>query len=107
MTGGDVVSTYLPDYGVREVLKDNRETPVWKLRFVLSAAQLALIGRAVISFACPCRYTSNGGLLYSVGEDGILRRYRRFPDRHQYLGPVYKHRLEVQDLDISPFDECE
>lgn len=43
MTGGDVVSTYLPDYGVREVLKDNRETPVWKLRFV---RQLALIGRA-------------------------------------------------------------
>ena len=42
-----------------------------------------------------------------MGEDGILRRYRRFPDRHQYLGPVYKHRLEVQDLDISPFDECE
>jgi len=43
MTGGDVVSTYLPDYGVREVLKDNRETPVWKLRFV---RQLAVIGWA-------------------------------------------------------------
>lgn len=52
------------------------------------------------------RYTSNGSLLYSVGEDGILRRYRRYPDHHEYLGPVYQHRLDVQDLDISPYDEC-
>ncbi|CAB3368969.1 uncharacterized protein LOC135934438 [Cloeon dipterum] len=82
MTGGDIVSTYLPDFGVREKLKDNRETPIWKLR-----------------------YTSNGGLLYSVGDDGVLRRYRRFPNHHKYLGPVFKHRQDAQDLDISQYDE--
>ncbi|KAF4517462.1 hypothetical protein B566_EDAN004501 [Ephemera danica] len=82
MSGGDIVSAYVPDYGVKERLKEHREMPVWKLR-----------------------YTSNGSLLYSVGEDGVLRRYRRYPDHHEYLGPVYQHRLDVQDLDISPYDE--
>lgn len=52
------------------------------------------------------RYTSNGSLLYSACDDGKLRRYRRYPDHHEYLGEVYAHKGDIQDLDISPYDEC-
>lgn len=34
MCGGDIVSAYVPDYGVKERLKEHREMPVWKLRWV-------------------------------------------------------------------------
>lgn len=83
MCGGEMVSSYVPDIGVQEVLKDHKKMPVWKLK-----------------------YTSNGSTLYTVCEDGWLRRYRRYPDRHNYLGKVYTHKGGVYDLDISPFDEC-
>jgi hypothetical protein len=52
------------------------------------------------------RYTSNGSQLYSVCDGGIVRRYRRYPDHHEYLGEVYQHKGDIQDLDISPYDEC-
>lgn len=52
------------------------------------------------------RYTSNGSQLYSVCDGGVVRRYRRYPDHHEYLGEVYQHKGDIQDLDISPYDEC-
>lgn len=82
MSGGDMVSAYVPDVGVQEHLKEQKEQPIWKLR-----------------------YTSNGSTLYSGCEDGVLRRYRRYPDHHHYLGTVYTHKGDIQDLDISPYDE--
>ncbi|XP_058799555.1 uncharacterized protein LOC131669018 isoform X2 [Phymastichus coffea] len=82
MCGGDLVSAYVPDSGIQELLKEHKDCPVWKLR-----------------------YTSNGSTLYSVCDGGILRRYRRYPDRHEYLGEVYRHKSDIQDLDISPYDE--
>ncbi|XP_015602283.1 uncharacterized protein LOC107271143 isoform X2 [Cephus cinctus] len=82
MSGGDLVSSYVPDSGVQEFLKEHKDSPIWKLR-----------------------YTSNGSTLYSVCDGGILRRYRRYPDHHEYLGEVYRHRGDIQDLDVSPYDE--
>ncbi|KAL7291518.1 guanine nucleotide-binding protein subunit beta-like protein A [Trichogramma pretiosum] len=82
MSGGDVVSAYVPETGIQEVLKEHKDSPVWKLR-----------------------YTSNGSTLYTVCDGGVLRRYRRYPDRHEYLGEVYHHKGDIQDLDISPYDE--
>ena len=32
MFGGDQVSAYVPDVGIQEALKENRESPIWKLR---------------------------------------------------------------------------
>lgn len=52
------------------------------------------------------RYTSHGSLLYSACEGGVLRRYRRYPDHHEYLGEVLRHKGDIQDIDISPYDEC-
>lgn len=39
-------------------------------------------------------------------DGGVVRRYRRYPDHHEYLGEVYRHKGDIQDLDISPYDEC-
>lgn len=58
------------------------------------------------SIFCVFRYTSQGSLLYSVCDGGVLRRYRRYPDHHEYLGEVFRHKGDIQDLDISPYDEC-
>ncbi|KAG8242415.1 hypothetical protein J6590_066918 [Homalodisca vitripennis] len=77
-----MVSSYVPDSGIQEHLKEHKDMPIWKLK-----------------------YTSQGSLLYSACDGGVLRRYRRYPDHHQYLGEVYKHKGDIQDLDISPYDE--
>lgn len=82
MLGGDSISSYVPNVGVQEKLNEHREAPIWKLR-----------------------YTSNGSQLYTVCDDGVVRRYRRYPDRHDYLGEVFCHRGDIQDMDISPYDE--
>ncbi|KAL0276874.1 UNVERIFIED_CONTAM: hypothetical protein PYX00_004345 [Menopon gallinae] len=82
MAGGEMISAYVPDVGVHEHLKEQKEMPIWKLR-----------------------YTSNGSTLYSGCEDGVLRRYRRYPNHHEYLGTVFSHKGDIQDLDISPYDE--
>lgn len=83
MSGGDLISAYVPDTGIQEHLKEHKDFPVWKLR-----------------------YTSNGSTLYSVCDGGILRRYRRYPDHHEFLGEVYRHKGDIQDFDLSPYDEC-
>lgn len=83
MSGGDKISSYVPNLGIQENFCENRDKPIWKVR-----------------------YTSNGSFLYSVCEGGVVRKYRRYPDRHEYLGEVYTHKGDIQDLDISPYDEC-
>ncbi|CAN7998334.1 unnamed protein product, partial [Ixodes hexagonus] len=82
LVGGDAVSGYVPDVGVQERLREHGDHPVWKMR-----------------------YTSNGGLLYTACDRGVVRRYRRYPDRHEFLGEVYWHKGDIQDMDLSPFDE--
>ncbi|XP_072027003.1 uncharacterized protein [Amphiura filiformis] len=82
MFGGGEVCAYLPDTGIQETLRENGDEAVWKIR-----------------------YTSNGSMLYTACEKGIIRRYRRYPDYHKYLGEVFRHKADVQDMDISPYDE--
>lgn len=82
LSGGDMVSAYVPESGIQEHLKEHKDFPIWKLK-----------------------YTSQGSLLYSVCDGGVLRRYRRYPDHHEYLGEVFRHKGDIQDLDISPYDE--
>ena len=53
-----------------------------------------------------CRYSTHGSILYTVCECGVLRRYRRWPDRHVYLNDALHHKSEIEDFDISPYDEC-
>lgn len=48
----------------------------------------------------------HGSVLYTACDQGVIRRYRRWPDHHGYLGEVYRHKGDVQDMDISPYDEC-
>ncbi|XP_050533573.1 uncharacterized protein LOC126901257 [Daktulosphaira vitifoliae] len=82
MSGGDKITSYVPNLGIQESFSENRDKPIWKVR-----------------------YTSNGSFLYTVCEGGIVRKYRRYPDRHEYLGEVYSHKGDIQDLDISAYDE--
>ncbi len=53
-----------------------------------------------------CRYTAHGSILYSACDRGVVRRYRRYSDHHGYLGEVFRHTADIQDMDISPYDEC-
>ncbi|XP_074645696.1 uncharacterized protein LOC141901984 [Tubulanus polymorphus] len=82
MMGGSYACAYLPDSGIQEKLKENGDMPLWKIR-----------------------YTSNGSMLYTACDRGVIRRYRRWPDYHEYLGDVYTHKADVEDMDISPYDE--
>ncbi|GIX93494.1 WD_REPEATS_REGION domain-containing protein [Caerostris extrusa] len=101
MIGGDVISGYVPEVGIQEKLSEHGSLPIWKLR-----------------------YTSNGGILYTACDGGIVpqsyffknynsvcniqgadHRYRRYPDHHEFLGEVFSHKSDIQDLDISPYDE--
>lgn len=114
MSGGEMVSAYVPDAGVQEHLKEQKDMPIWKLRFVVKSVVSSARKLTVASVTRPTcqianflvRYTSNGSTLYSGCEDGVLRRYRRYPDHHHYLGSVFTHKGDIQDLDISPYDEC-
>lgn len=52
------------------------------------------------------RYSSNGAILYACGDGGAIRRYRQYPEQQlTCLGEVFRHRGDVLDLDISPFDD--
>ncbi|XP_014678643.1 PREDICTED: uncharacterized protein LOC106818447 [Priapulus caudatus] len=79
MLGGDVVSAYVPDVGVKKPLRTHGETFIWKLR-----------------------YTSNGSTLYTACDKGVVRRYRRYPDHHEYLGDVYTHRNDIEGYGHLP-----
>ena len=53
------------------------------------------------------RFSSNGAHLYAAGEGGFVRQYRRYPNLNVHcLGEVYRHRGDILDMDISPYDEC-
>jgi hypothetical protein len=82
MIGGDFISGYKPECGLVERQKEMPHNPIWKLR-----------------------YTSNGSLLYAACDGGKIRRYRRYPRHHQYVGDVFSHKADVYDMDISPYDE--
>lgn len=121
-----MVSAYIPDAGVQEHLKEQKDMPIWKLRWEKKKKKTSKNGkdfftwwqlrickgfenkffRLIDLYHFCCRYTSNGSTLYSGCEDGVLRRYRRYPDHHHYLGSVFTHKGDIQDLDISPYDEC-
>jgi hypothetical protein len=86
MVGGDVMTSYIPDAGVLERHKDElmkEGQAIWKLK-----------------------YSSNGSTLYCAGDGGVIRRYRRYPNHHANLGELFRHKGDVQDMDISPYDEC-
>lgn len=83
MCGGEKVTSYVPGLGIQENFCENGDNPIWKVK-----------------------YTSNGSFLYSACAGGIVRKYRRYPRRHDYLGIVFTHKADIQDLDISPNDEC-
>jgi len=65
-----------------DTIKENDSSPIWKIR-----------------------YNSTGGICFSSDDSGIIRKYRRINNRLQYLGVVYQHKGDVQDIDISPYDE--
>ena len=35
-----------------------------------------------------------------------LLRYRRYTDRHVFEDELFRHKDDIEDMDISPFDEC-
>ncbi|CAH1784215.1 unnamed protein product [Owenia fusiformis] len=82
VAGGESVSAYIPDSGICETLPHNHQLPIWKLR-----------------------YTSNGSILYTACDDGAIRKYRRWPDHHAYIEDLFSHKQDVEDMDISPYDE--
>ena len=85
MVGGASISSYVPESGIqeRQHSPDFSLQQIWKLR-----------------------YSSNGSILYAAGDGGVIRRYRRYPNFHKCLGELFRHRGDVQDMDISPYDEC-
>jgi hypothetical protein len=64
-------------------IKENINAPIWKIR-----------------------YTSNGNICYCSDDSGVIRKYRRTNNQLIYMGIVYQHKGDVQDIDISPYDEC-
>ena len=36
----------------------------------------------------------------------ISCRYRRYPDHHEFVEDLFCHSDDVEDIDISPYDEC-
>ncbi|EDO44378.1 predicted protein [Nematostella vectensis] len=83
MYGGEQLVSYVPEVGVQEHMKEHGSDPLWKIR-----------------------YTSNGSSLFTACDKGVIRRYRRFPDHHEYVGELFHHSSDVEDIDISPYDEC-
>lgn len=82
MFGGDRLSSYVPDVGVKETMTEHGDVPLWKIK-----------------------YSSNGNYLYTACDKGVVRRYRRYSDRHEFQDELFSHKDDVEDMDISPFDE--
>ena len=94
--GGDYISSYTPvsnsvsnttstsqNFIMSDSIKDNINTPIWKLK-----------------------YTSNGNVCYCSDDSGVITRYRRTNNQLVYSGILLQHKGDVQDMDISPHDEC-
>ena len=41
--GGDTTATYLPDAGIQEMLLDNKDAPIWKLRLVVPSLKYTFL----------------------------------------------------------------
>lgn len=84
MVGGDSISCYTPENGPHE--KHNE--------IIFPPANV-----------CRLKYTANGSFLYAACEGGKVKRFRRYPNDHKYIGDAITHKMDVFDLDISPYDE--
>lgn len=82
MFGGENLTSFVPDVGIQESMTEHGNVPLWKIR-----------------------YTSNANYLFSSCDKGVIRRYRRYSDRHAFLDEVFQHKDDVEDMDISPYDE--
>ena len=64
-------------------------------------------GTALPTFIWRLKYSRSGAFLYAAGDGGSVRRYRQLPGQElRNLGDLFKHRGDVLDMDISPYDEC-
>ncbi|XP_046840186.1 uncharacterized protein LOC124434345 isoform X2 [Xenia sp. Carnegie-2017] len=82
MFGGKQLSSYVPDVGIQETMTEHGNSPLWKIK-----------------------YSSNGHSLFTACDRGIVRRYRRYTDRHVFEDELFRHKDDIEDMDISPFDE--
>ncbi|KAH9403819.1 hypothetical protein TYRP_015011 [Tyrophagus putrescentiae] len=63
-------------------------------------------GTALPTFIWRLKYSRSGAFLYAAGDGGSVRRYRQLPGQElRNLGDLFKHRGDVLDMDISPYDE--
>lgn len=83
MFGGEFLTSFVPEVGVQERMKEHGKDPkLWKIK-----------------------YTSNGSTLFTACDRGVVRKYRRFPDHHEFIEDLFCHSDAVEDIDISPYDE--
>jgi WD40 repeat protein len=92
--GGDYISSYTPivanntssqssqNFVMCDTIKENLNAPIWKLK-----------------------YTNDGNTCFCSDDSGYIRKYRRMNNQLHYQGIVFQHKGDVQDLDISPYDE--
>lgn len=74
---------------------------------VLTTNQPATMGGNSTQQIWRLRYSKSGALLFATGDGGSVRRYRQCPGQElKCLGDLYKHKGDVVDMDISPYDEC-
>ncbi|RMX52814.1 hypothetical protein pdam_00012212, partial [Pocillopora damicornis] len=82
MFGGELLTSFVPEVGVQERMREHGKDPLWKIK-----------------------YTSNGSTLFTACDGGVIRKYRRFPDHHEFVEDLFCHSDDVEDIDISPYDE--
>jgi hypothetical protein len=91
--GGDSITSYTPiisnsqqngqNFIMSDSIKEPITSPIWKIR-----------------------YTSNGNVCYCSDDNGVIKRYRRINNQLTFTDIVHQHKGDVQDIDISPYDEC-
>src|SRR5690606_17693017 len=67
--------------------------------------QLSISSMSLVQPFIKMKYSSSGGLLYAAVSNNQVLKYRRHPNGHRLVGGVLTHRAEINDMDISPFDE--
>ena len=50
--GGDTTATYLPDAGIQEMLLDNKDAPIWKLRLVVPSLKCTFLREKKLIAIC-------------------------------------------------------
>ena len=91
--GGDSMTSYTPivsnsqqnaqNYIMSDSIKEPISSPIWKIRYSLS-----------------------GNVCYCSDENGVITRYRRINNQLSSPEILHQHKGDVQDIDISPYDEC-